>query len=334
MITIPPAHKYATLALDTNHVDLQFTEPLNLGDDLWVTGELSAGLPEHWQTSLGSLRVDDLKRADLFLMSYRASEHPDVLDAENQRLQEAMQRLYFGLLMAAPFIGHQDGTRLTGARRDADPDVRQVERFEPVLSARGCHGAPLNDVVFRLAKTIADGIANIQGSGEHSRVWRMVRAFYLAMQANEFGNRIHQFVRCVEGFVFPVKAKTEAQMKSRTELFLGPTQHGLMKTLFDVRSAVEHLHGPYRIVHDPDRRRADLRLAELSFKAEALARYCLCRLFTSPDLWPYFADDAALASFWALENDLRQAIWGLPLDLALNFGHFSERTARIQLFGV
>jgi hypothetical protein len=331
VIEIPPAHKYAILALDTNHVDLQFTEPLDLGDDLWVTGEMPVAVPDHWREWLGSLRVDELKDSGLFLFSHRAAEQPDSLNSENQRLVAAVTRLYFGLVIAVPYLGHDDGTMMTGARRDADPDVRQVTRFQRILSACGCQGAELNGATFRLAKAVYDGLAGIEGGGEHSRVWRIVRAFYEGMQDNQFGNRIHQFVRCVEGFVFPDEGDTRRHMISRTELFLGPRHHELMRTLFNVRSAVEHLHGPYRVVNDADRGRADLRLAELSFKAEALARYCLRLLFTNYDLWPHFADDTALAEFWALSGDARAAIWGPPLDLRVDFAHFREATARIQL---
>ena len=120
-------------------------------------------------------------------------------------------------------------------------------------------------------------------------------------------------------------------MTSRGELFLGPTQHALIQTLFDIRSAVEHLHSPARIVNDPNPREAHLRLAELSFKSEALAHYCLQRLFTSPNLWPHFIDDAALGAFWQLPAGQRVAAWGVAMDTTVDFAHYSRQTAAIQL---
>ncbi|HEV8363082.1 MAG TPA: hypothetical protein VGQ52_06165 [Gemmatimonadaceae bacterium] len=331
MIRIPGNHKYATLALRTDHVTHQWSEPLGLGDDLWITGEMPVALPDHWQTWLGSLRVDKLREANLFLFSHRLAANPAVLDHENERLKEAVHRLYFSLLIAVPYIGHQDGTLMSGAHHDGNLDVRNLQPYDDVLSACGCHGSVLNDALFGLAKQVYDGLVQIEGAGEHSRIWRIIRAFYTALQEHQFGARIHQFVRCIEGFVFPDEGRTRNQMTSRSELFLGPTQHTLIQTLFDIRSAVEHLHGPARVVNDPNPHEADLQLAEYSFKSEVLAHYCLKRLFTTPTLWPQFRDDARLGAFWQLPAPRRAALWGTPLDLGVDFAHFTRYTASLQL---
>lgn len=331
MIAIPAGHKYATLALRVTHVTPRSTEPLDLGDDLWVTRELPVALPDHWRGWLGSIHVDELRGANLFLFSHSHADHPGVLDDENEQLKAAVHRLYFALLIAAPYFGHSNSTRMSGAHHDGELDVRNVEPYDDVLSAPGCHGAVLDDATFCLAKQVYDGLAQVEGNGEHDRIWRIVRAFYEALKDYQFGSRIHQLIRCVEGFVFPDEGQTRRQMTSRSELFLGPTQHVLVQTLFDIRSAIEHLHGPARIVNDPNPREADLQLAEYSFKSEALARYCLRRIFTNPNLWPHFTDDTALAAFWALPAAGRAALWGAPMDMAVDFASFSRATAAIQL---
>jgi hypothetical protein len=331
MFEIPINHKYATLALETNHVKHLFSEPLELGDDLWITGQMPVALPDHWQEWLGSLRVDALKEANLFLFSYRLAAHPSVLDHENELLKAAVHRLYFALLIAPPYIGHAEGSLMTGARHDGKCDVRQVQQYDDVLWACGCHGVALDDAMLKLVKQVYDGLVQVEGNGEHSRIWRIVRAFYGALRENQFGARIHQFVRCVEGFVFPDTGSTRKQMTSRSELFLGPGQHALTQTLFDIRSSVEHLHSPAQVVNNMDPKKAALELSEWSFKSEAVARYCLRRLFTTPSLWPHFADDAALAAFWKLSNSQRAALWGAPMDTAVAFGHYSGYTASIQL---
>jgi hypothetical protein len=252
MIEIPPNHKYATLALPvTHHLTRQFTDPLALGDDLWVSGDMPVALPEHWQTWLGSLRVDELKRANLFLLSHRLAAHSGVLDHENEELKKSVHRLYFALLIAAPYFGHDDGTMMTGAHHEGSLDVRNVQQYDDILPACGCHGAPLTDAVLQLAKQVFDGT---HPSGGYWRAQSYVanRARVLRSASGTPARRaLHQFVRCVEGFIFPDEGKTKKQMTSRSELFLGATQHALMQTLFDIRSAVEHLHGPARVVNDP-----------------------------------------------------------------------------------
>ena len=333
MIEMPAGHKYSTLALRVSHLTLRHTEPLDLGDNLWVTGEMPVALPGHWQTWLGSLKVEELKSNNLFLHSHASANSPGVLDHENEHLNEVVHRLYFATLIAAPYIGHDDGTRMSGAHHEGALDVRQVQPYDDILSAVGCHGAALDDGVFRLAKQIYDGLEQVEGNGEHDRIWRIVRAFYAALQDHQLGSRIHQLIRCVEGFVFPDQGRTRQQMTSRSELFLGPGQHDLIQSLFDIRSAVEHLHGPARIVNDANPRDGNLRLAELCFKSEALARYCLRRLFTTPNLWPHFRDDAALGAFWALPTAARAALWGASMNLAVEFALYNRRTAAIQLDG-
>jgi hypothetical protein len=81
----------------------------------------------------------------------------------------------------------------------------------------------------------------------------------------------------------------------------------------------------------PDPHVADLRLAELAFKAEALARYCLRRLFTVLSLWPHFTDDVALEAFWKLSATQRTTLWGAQMDVVTEFAHFNRTTAAIQL---
>lgn len=333
MIEIPANHKYATLALTiSHHLTLGFGEPFSLGHGLWVTGEMPVAVPEHWRQWLGSIRIDRLDEANLFLFTHRPTAHPRVLDADTQAVIKSVERLYFSLLMAAPYIGHENDPLLSGARHDGGIDVRRVIQYDAVLAPPGCRGAVLDDAMLVLTRELYNGLLQIEGGGEHSRLWRMVRAFYTALQDNQFGSRIHQLVRCIEGFVFPDEGQTRRQMTSRTELFLGPRHHELVQTLFDIRSAVEHLHGPNRVVNNADPNLATLRLAELSYEAEAIARYCLRRLLTTPALWPSFTDDAALAAFWSMQAAERRLLWGTPMEVATEFSRFDEANARIRLF--
>lgn len=330
MISIPPDHKYATLALDVTRPTFQFTDPLEIEPGLLVTRELPLAMPDHWQTWLGSLRVEELTKANLFVFATSPSSAPKSLDAENKELAALVHRLYFGLLVAVPYIQHQEGTLMTGAHHDGQVDVREVTRYDDVVPPAGCYGAKLGASVFQSARRVAEGIASLEGTGEHSRIWRITHAFYDAMRSNEFGLRLHQCVRSIEGFVLPDIGSTRKQMISRSTLFMGSGFDALMGKLFDIRSAVEHLHGPYAEVSAPDDPSAQLLLAEFSFKAEAIARYCLDRLFTTPSLWAHFADDNRLRAFWKLNPSQRSALWGGAMDSAKAFAHFSTKMAAIE----
>src|SRR6266542_1806191 len=100
MISIPSDHKYATLALQIVRPTFRFTDPVELTPGAFVTRELPLAVPDHWRTWLGSLRVDDLSKADLFIFAGAPSNAPKILDAENNELSDLIHHLYFGLLIA------------------------------------------------------------------------------------------------------------------------------------------------------------------------------------------------------------------------------------------
>ena len=331
MVTIPADHKYTTLALRVTRLIPRYSNPLQLAPSLFATSELPLALPDHWRTWLGTLRVDELRQANLFLFAHAPSVNPESLDDENRQLSDIVHRLYFGLLIAVPYISHAEGIRMTGVHFGGEVDVRGVTNYQEILAPASCYGAVLDDAVLNTAREVADGIVALEAAGGHNRTWRVIRAFYGALQSNEFGLRIHQCVRCIEGFLLPNIGKTRRQFINRSALFVGGGHDQILGTLFDVRSAVEHLHGPYAVVTAPNRGAADLVLAELAFKAEAIARYCLRRLFATPALWPHFRGDADLANFWSLGQSDRATIWGIPMDANTAFGYFEQKTAAIQL---
>lgn len=269
--------------------------------------------------------------ANLFFVAHALSATPEVLDQENEDLCQSVHRLYFGLLIAAPYLGHTEATRMTGVNQAGMVNVRQVSYYDAVPGPPGCRGAGLDDAMLRGAYAAAEGIAALEAGGGHERTWRVIHAFHEGLLSLAFGDRIHQFVRCVEGFVLPETGATRRQFINRSQLFLGPGHEQLLGELFDIRSKVEHLHGPYAAFAAPDRRAADLMLAEWNFKAESIARACLQRLFTTRALWPHFVDDAALSRFWTLTPAVRSGFWGQPSNINATFGHFNTRTATIQM---
>ncbi|MDP2982973.1 MAG: hypothetical protein Q8O92_06575 [Candidatus Latescibacter sp.] len=331
MIEIPPDHKYAALALRVNRLEFQFSDPFHLDRERLVTRELPLAMPDHWQKWLGTLKVDELSKANLFLFAHAPSQTPEILDGENIRLSDLIHRLYLGLLVSFPYIDHGEGTLMTGVNHNGEIDVRRVSRYNAVHPPLGCHGAPIDDSFLDITMQVAEGISTLEREGEYNRTWRIMHALYAALKAEELGVRIHQCVRCIEGFILPEIGNTRRQFISRGALFIGSGHDELLGTLFDVRSAVEHLHGPYKAISAHDRMQKDLLLAKLGFRAEAIARDCIQRLFTTDTLWPYFKDDNALEKFWALDPTQRARIWGAPIDFKNKFKYFNSETAKIQL---
>jgi hypothetical protein len=141
-------------------------------------------------------------------------------------------------------------------------------------------------------KIDARGVAPINGGH-----WRFFRTLFIYTEARAIADildRIHQYCRCIDGLILPDVGKTKAQFKYRTELFIGPRHHDLIGEIYDVGSAVEHLH-ENRYLESFDRQtRLDLLKKEAI--TEHIARSAIARIVGDSNLWPHFA--AAFHSAW------------------------------------
>ena len=72
--------------------------------------------------------------------------------------------------------------------------------------------------------------------------FRTLHIYLEARAAADILDRLHQYCRRIDGLILPNAGETKRQFKSRTELFIGPRHHDLMGDIYDIRSAVEHLH--------------------------------------------------------------------------------------------
>lgn len=75
-----------------------------------------------------------------------------------------------------------------------------------------------------------------------ARLFRTLHIYCEARSTPDILDRLRQYCRCIDGLILPKAGETKRQFKSRTELFIGPRHHELMGEIYDVRSAVEHLH--------------------------------------------------------------------------------------------
>lgn len=330
-LIIPDRSKYALLAVQIDHLKVDQSSQARLGADLRVLVQLPLDIPSYWQEWIGTIHADEIKKSNLFVLIVRNSKTPEVQDDEDIALDEELNRFNFALLMSVPYIGHPPATMMSGARYKNSIEVKHVQKYERVFCAAGCRGLPLDRGCLADTQVVAAGIGQLQGRGEHSRTWRITHAFYAGLKEQEPGNRVHEFIRCIEGFVLPEIGKTRRQLVNRSKLFVGPSLESVIGHLFDIRSAVEHLHGPLNVVTGADDREKQLLLLRRAYEAEAIARYCIHRLFSRSQLWPYFRDDAELKRFWTLDDNDKQTLWGDPLDFGSVSQRYDNRWASIKL---
>ena len=134
---LKPSEKFALLAINEASVDAAVNEA-QLPDGTWVLRSVPFATDEPWEKWLGSLRLKELHGANLVLAQRCRTNTPGVLDGENNRLRDAVQRLF----QMAPLYGifwYDSANVVTGSvMPDGSVNVRQVG--EP--SHRGMHFTP------------------------------------------------------------------------------------------------------------------------------------------------------------------------------------------------
>ncbi|MCC6949507.1 MAG: hypothetical protein IT539_17250 [Bradyrhizobiaceae bacterium] len=329
---IAEGEKYAFVGLD---VKVENNLPNGLiAPSLWVVSEPHFQVPSHWREWLGTIRTEEVEAANLFLLSKIKSERPDVLDSENQLLQRLVSLFYAGLLLASTFAPAHRPVVLTGSRHKGEIDFRQQGDFEiPVPCAFRPYPA-LTAKDLATGARIAGKIKMFGDAPIPNGTWRFFRVLHLYQETRttpDILERLHQYSRCIDGLILPSRGETKRHFKSRSEVFIGPRHHDLMAEIYDVRSAVEHLH-ENRYLENFDR---EVRLDLLKKEAivEHIARTSLSRIIENPELWRHFANTTSLGAFWSLPEVERRRLWGDPIDPMTAIDEFDPKYIHDGLLG-
>ena len=309
--------KFALVALPRANVADSVTS-LSLNSSVWVMRSLPFGMSDYWQQWIGEIRAKELQGVGLFLLTKAHAENPAVLDGENQLLTQKVSRLFDGLIIAEmpkcptrPFV-------LTGANVNGDISIRQLSNLRsPVwyAFAQAEILRQINEQALRSAASFGDAIAAINKTNEYVRLKRALSAFFAGVYEERFEERLHQFCRCIDGIVLSRRGKGEADFTARTVLFIGDGHHEVMKDMYRMRSAVEHL----RLAESEATGKTGVRgkrlcVIERALQAEAIARHALQGVLLDRNLRGCFGDENKLEDFWRASEKDRRERWGQPLD--------------------
>jgi len=309
---VAEGEKFALIGLNV-HVDQGF-ERFSPCPGLMALGNAAFALPDYWREWLGTLRIEDIEECSLLLLASMPSAAPDIHDAESAILKDRVAHWFGGLMLCSRLHQTQHPFLVSGGCDQLKIDVRQFTTFDPPHRAVVDPLVPVSVADLKRAADIGDKLGAFKGpwQADHWRLLRCIGIYQAARCNRDLLDRVHQFTRTIEGLIDPREGDTKRQFKSRTELFIGPRHHDLMGKLYEVRSAVEHMH-EYRYL-EPFNREKRLCLAKLEAISEWIARDCLARILIDPDLLGHFGSVAALGEFWSLPPDQRRAIWGDPID--------------------
>lgn len=195
---------------------------------LWVPDEISTGIEiapkvwagrglpvvpgEHWEKWLGELPFRDIRTG---LVLTATAPQPGPGHFVNAGLRRKLDHLAFGLILQG-VPEYREAFLIGGANESGEPDARQFGRariFYPARESEPLHvGRPeLERAVFLAAR-----LESIDYKGED---WRRLRRAVDALtkgSAEPFlqDERLHQFVRSLEGLILPEIAKTRGQIHS------------------------------------------------------------------------------------------------------------------------
>lgn len=317
-LPLQPTQKYGLIGLNaTTNLDA----PLDLGDGFFALPGGALELPAHWRKWVGTIRTDAIHEASLVLVAVGPSERPEVLDAENQRLTRRVDALFSGLLAAARPSFEGAGTRISGAHADGRIDVRSLGETIKVVRPPGFPWTPIDETTLRRAAFLAHRIELFQARPVANRFiqTRTLFTFFDAFTERYIDERIHQFVRAVDGIT---RAKNNMDFRDRCRtLVRGDTE--VCRELYLIRNATEHFRWwssdlDIQLPAHEDNQRGFQRTHE----AEALARYAVTHVLDCQDLWPVLADDQ-VSAFWKKPDEERAALWGERLDLMASMREFS-----------
>ena len=307
--SIAPGHRFALLSLPVNHGRIEARKVINLSEGYSYGPILPLAMPSHWRDWVGSIRLEDLERASAHLVASAPIAGTADWEQAGLDLHTKVYRFYLGLLITTDFMAHKRGTLLVGSTPDDGPDVETLTEYEATYFVPGAPEALVSDRKIRHAGRLAQAIAEIYARGTHERFGRILRCFLSSLRSTSYDDRIHQSVRCVEGFVHPGRQYIKNTFTERSQFFTGRRYKDLLDNLYDIRSVVEHLHGPFRAVTAAGERERLLTLGLRAMQAESLARFCLKVVLSDERLWPHFADENAIEAFWALPERKRRLLW-------------------------
>lgn len=310
-IALAPNHKFAVLAIA--HGGTSPAPMVSLSTRYAVSSSLPAGVLESWREDIGGFHVRELDKTGLFLWALKKSKAASILDRENERLAEDVYRLYIGVLLAVPYFSHGRMTSLTGANADGIARARTFTFYNRSYRTSGAPHPLISSTRLRQAAEFANALRKLSRSKHRWRIERSFRAFREAYEADRLDERLHQFVRCAEGFAVPPFKQSAVHFAKRLRrLCTGHCYPGL-KQLYDIRSGIEHLHGPLdRLPKKPQPGR-QTRLLQRCVQAEIVGRFLLTVYLSNPTLWPWFTDRGSIERFWALTDDQLRALWPVRL---------------------
>lgn len=252
----------------------------------------------------GRIGVDyaEAFEGSIAMMASMLSQTAGILDAESIQLEHRAYMLLYGVLMQGVpqfwpgiiTIGSKPGNQEPWANRLVVMD--QFYRHRDVVLFRVTPDA------LQLADGVVSGLIEVfpgHSIPEFARVRRGINSLIAGWKAGPALDRLHMFVRALDGLMKLEQGAGERQFVDRTMMLAnGNRIDDIAREIYRLRSFNEHLSDwPRRLasIREPDR---PMFVSRRAFQAEVLAGETYRRMLSDPTLRCSFRTDADVEGFW------------------------------------
>lgn len=205
--------------------------------------------------------------------------------------------------------------------------IRQTSRLERFFRPIGIKPAVLSRDHFARVRKIAEGIRAVHRGGAPNRLHKGFHACIRGFQEFYGDERLHQFVRAVEGIVKPAEGKVKRQFVHRCQLFTGESaaNEALLTEIVNMRGSAEHLNPPDDALSSHAASAREIVARQRAYQAQLLASHVYEYVFSDVQLRQTFSDDARTTAFWQQGRKAQIAQWNHEINLvaitAVRFEH-------------
>ena len=317
------ATKFGIVSLQGLRLEAELSDELHLAPGLTLYRHPPYPMDDHWKEWLGTLAASRYAKSTCHIVSDVDTQQPEVLDDEHRVAYRRAYETYWCLLLVGFIRLENAPMSLRGSvSAEGASGIRSSgEEQRPVV----LQGSPFTEWGVQELGLAVRVQGNLDRMKVFPRLRRICEAFHAGVHSRSPDFRLHQFVRCIKGFLLAEAGSTTRRFKSRTELLVGPRNHDMMGRLYELRSKVEHLHDPVSL-YSGSKFDQWLALWHDAVVAEELARFTLRRFVLQQGLWPHFRDEGSAQAFWRdLSGKDREQVWGAPADVDAIVASFEGR---------
>lgn len=280
---------------------------------------------------LGTDRTAAFERS-IAIMASMPSHSAGILDAESTQLEHMANKLFFGLLMQGVPEFYYGIVAFGSKQGDREPWANRLAILARYYRHPHMAMPYVTPHTLRLADAVVPGLLTAfppgQTPADFSRVRRGVKSLEIAWRGERAIDRIHMFVRALDGLMKLAKGEGERGFVDRVGMIAtGQRIADIARELYRLRSYDEHLSDwPTKLAYIKEAKRPEL-ISHRSFQAEVLAGEAYRTVLSEPTLLQHFQTEASIEAFW----QGGAAAWTSKIDLDAHDRRY-RFTADLQQF--